>query len=380
MDLINREIEHRVKESLSAPHQAVILYGPRQAGKTTLINLISGQLDQGQVIRFIGDDLAAQQQLGRHELATLSQLVSGKTLVIIDEAQRIPNIGLTIKLLVDNFPLTVLASGSASFDLADKLNEPLTGRTKTFTLFPFSYGELVESYRQVLPKTALEEMLRFGMYPKVYSFNSEAEKSDYLFEYINNYLYRDLLIMSGIKKPDKVVDLLRLLALQIGREVAVSELAQNLAISALTVSRYLDVLEKMFVVVKLRGFSRNLRKEIAKTAKYYFFDIGLRNALLRSFNPLSLRDDAGALFENWVIMERMKLANNHRQPNNFYFWRTYDQQEIDLIEEGSSKLTAYECKWRSAEKAAGASATWRSAYPGADFKVINSENFQSFLA
>jgi predicted AAA+ superfamily ATPase len=220
-------------------------------------------------------------------------------------------------------------------------------------------------------------MLRFGMYPKVHTLKNDQEKERYLYEYLNNYLYKDILSFAGVRKPKKVVDLLTLLALQIGKESAISELAKNLSMSQKAVENYLDVLEKMFVIVNLRGFSRNLRKEISKTSKYYFVDVGLRNALIRNFNPLNLRSDAGDLFENWFIMEKIKTANILEKPANFYFWRTYDQQEIDLIEEREGKLRAYEVKWKN--KSVKAPKEWLNKYDNSSFEVVHRENYFSFL-
>ncbi|MHB8811610.1 MAG: ATP-binding protein, partial [Desulfobulbaceae bacterium] len=233
-------------------------------------------------------------------------------------------------------------------------------------------------YRQVSPATALEEMLRFGMYPRIHTLASDQEKEEYLYEYLNTYLYRDLLEFEQIRKPRKVVDLLILLAHQIGRQVSVAELAKNLGAAQKTVEHYLEVLEKMFVLVNIRGFSRNLRKEVAKTSRYYFVDVGLRNALIRSFTPLALRNDAGWLFENWFVMERRKLADNFRRFPAFYFWRTYDQKEIDLVEEADGVLTGFECKWSSTARPRPPQ-EWLAGYPGAGFEVVTSENWRGYL-
>lgn len=376
--LFSRILTSPIQKALKTPHQVIIIYGPRQAGKTTLIKILQKQ-SKVKTQFFIGDDLYAQSLFGQPELAALKRIINPATsLLIIDEAQRIKNIGLTLKLLADNLPLTILASGSASFELANKINEPLTGRSKTFWLYPLSYQEIQKKYQPIAPATALAEILRFGLYPKVQILSGEQEKEDYLYEYVNNYLYKDILMFENVRKPKKIIDLLTLLALQIGREVSVAELAQNLALSQKAVSSYLDILEKMFVLINLRGFSRNLRKEIYKTSKYYFIDVGLRNALIRNFNPLNLRADSGELLENWFIIEKIKLANNSRQPANFYFWRTYDQKEIDLIEEKGGQLIAYECKWTKDKKIA-APRDWQNAYPQAHFQAVNSDNIFEYL-
>jgi hypothetical protein len=371
-----RTIAGRLSEGLGKPGTALILYGPRQAGKTTLVKMLLGEAPK--VVSFVGDDLYAQSLLARHELEHLKMVVGDATTIFVDEAQRIENIGLTLKLLVDHLPVTVIASGSASFELADKLSEPLTGRARALHLHPLSWQEVAEKYRATAPETALEEMLRFGMYPRVHTLENSDEKEEYLYNYLNNYLYRDLLEFQQIRKPKKVVDLLVLLAHQVGRSVAVSELSTSLGLSQKTVENYLDVLEKMFVLMNIRGFSRNLRKEVTKTSRYYFVDVGLRNALVRSFVPLSLRNDTGMLFENWFIMERIKRAGNRGRFTGFYFWRTYDQHEIDLVEDLDGGLTGFECKW-SPRTRARAPRDWPRSYPGARFEVVTRENWRGYL-
>ncbi|HBL22501.1 MAG TPA: hypothetical protein DDZ40_00095 [Deltaproteobacteria bacterium] len=374
--MFQRTISQNLLDGLGQPGSVLILYGPRQAGKTTLVrHLLAGF---PKALSFVGDDLYTQSLLARHELEHLKRIVGGATTLFIDEAQRIENIGLTMKLLVDNLPVSIIASGSASFELADRLAEPLTGRARIFHLHPLSWEEVAEKYRTAAPDVALEEMLRFGMYPRVHTLGSDAEKEEYLYNYVNSYLYRDLLAFEQVRKPKKVVDLLILLAHQIGREVAVSELANALGLSQKTVENYLDILEKMFVLVNIRGFSRNLRKEVTKTSRYYFSDVGVRNALIHSFARLDLRDDSGGLFENWFIMERIKQAGNRRSHKGFYFWRTYDQHEIDLVEEADGKLTGFECKW-SPNPRLRAPKDWRQSYPDAGFEVVTRANWMEYL-
>ena len=373
--MINRTIQKPLSDSFADSSTVTLLYGPRQAGKTTLLREIIGGYDQAKIEYFSGDDLFVQETFGRHELEALSRVVSGKDIVIVDEAQRIENIGLSAKLLVDMLLTKVVLSGSSSFELSNRVSEPLTGRTKTFHLHPLSWAEVSDSYRTTRPENALEDMLRFGMYPRVRTLPNDAEKESYITEYLNNYLSKDILIFDDIRKPKKVIDLLTLLAPQVGNEVSVAELSRHLSLSQQTVERYLDILEKMFVIVNLRGFSRNLRKEISKTSKYYFTDVGLRNAVIRNFNPLRLRNDAGALFENWFILERMKRLGNAGIPTRFYFWRTYDQQEIDLIEERSGTLTGYECKYASG-KGIKPPRDWSATYPDARFiPVVGADAF-----
>ena len=375
--LIGRSLEIRLKKELAGEKKVIILYGPRQAGKTTLIKKIMSETNC-QPLFFIGDDIQAQKLLSHNELKSLKEIIGDNKLLVIDEAQKIENIGLSLKLIIDNLPVMIIASGSSSFDLANKLNEPLTGRTSTLWLYPLSYQEVYKKYRLDSKNIVMEEILRFGMFPKVHSTPGTREKEEYLYEYLNNYLYKDILILESIKKPKKILDLLALLAFQIGRQVSIAELARNLQLTQVTVEKYLDALEKMFVLINLRGFSRNLRKEITKTSKYYFMDLGLRNALIRNFNPLDLRSDAGELFENWFIVERMKATSNSGKHANFYFWRTYDQKEIDLVEERDGKLFGYECKW-SANKIPKAPKEWLESYSNASYQIVNRDNFEKNL-
>lgn len=375
---IERSLLSFILKELQSEPKTIILYGPRQAGKTTLIQQALAQTDLPRV-QLNGDDLRTQELLGRADLDRLKTVVGANRLLVIDEAQRIENIGLTLKLIFDHYKIHIIASGSASFDLANKVNEPLTGRSTTFTLYPFSYNEL-----PVIPPASsnserMEEFLRFGMYPKALVARSQEDKEHYLYDLINNYLYRDILTFEQVRKPKKVIDLLALLALQIGSEVSTAELASHLSMSKISVEKYLDLLEKMFVIVNLRGFSRNLRNEISKTSKYYFWDLGFRNALIRNFNPLAIRSDVGALFENFAVIERMKLFAHRRQYANFYFWRTYDQKEIDLIEERDGKLMAFEFKWKDGQGSTKAANEFMGAYENSQYQVVTQANLDGFL-
>lgn len=375
---IERSLFYHIQKELKSEPIAIILYGPRQAGKTTLIGQLLAKTDVPYA-QLNGDDLRTQELLSRADLDRLKSVVGENKLLVIDEAQRIENIGLTLKLIFDHYKIHILASGSASFDLANKINEPLTGRSATFTLYPFSYNELPVKAPSTSNSERMEEFLRFGMYPKVNSYDSYEDKENYLYELINNYLYRDILTFEQVKKPKKIIDLLSLLALQIGSEVSTSELATHLSISKVSVEKYLDLLEKMFVIVNLRGFSRNLRKEISKSSKYYFVDLGFRNALIRNFNPLHIRADVGALFENFAIIERMKKYLHQRQFANFYFWRTYDQKEIDLIEEREGKLKAFEFKWKDGQGSLKAANEFTSTYENSQYQVVTPSGFDEFI-
>ncbi|MBI5222673.1 MAG: ATP-binding protein [Candidatus Magasanikbacteria bacterium] len=376
--LIDRTILKEIQKSLNKAKTVTILYGPRQAGKTTILNEIANTLDKETIKQYDGGDLYAQEVFGRPELSMLKKTIGNAKYIFIDEAQKIPNIGLTLKLIVDHSQTKTIVSGSASFDLADKLNEPLTGRTDTLWLYPLSYGEIKNLFQQTSNAALFDNLLRFGMFPKIHQLNSDDEKQKYLTEYVNTYLYNDLLTIGNIKKPKKVIDLLSLLALQIGQEVSVSGLSCNLGLSHQTVDNYLDVLEKMFVIYNVRGLSRNLRKEINKTSKYYFLDLGLRNAIIRNFNQLSLRSDTGQMFENWFVMERIKFISNSQKFANFYFWRTYDQKEIDLVEERDGKMLGFECKWSETKKIKKPS-EWLKTYQNSAFVAINRENFTEYL-
>ena len=374
--LIERTIYNSIKKVLLGDRRVIVIYGPRQAGKTTLTKQLISILPADEVKLYQGDDLRVQEAFSQPILDKLATAIGGKKYLVIDEAQRIPNIGLVLKLIHDQLPVQIIVTGSASFDLANQLNEPLTGRTSTFYLYPLSLKELDKP----LLKDSLEfyqTIMRFGCYPKLLNIVDETEKQNYLKELINNYLYQDILAFDQVRKPKKVVDLLTLLALQIGGEVSIRELSSNLSLAKPAVERYLDILEKMFIIFNLRGFSRNLRKEINKTSKYYFWDLGLRNALIQNFNQFSVRNDIGACFENMAIVERMKSLNNEGKTANFYFWRTYDQKEIDLIEEREGKITAFEFKWKTDR--VKPPSEFLATYPNSDFRLITGDNLNGLV-
>lgn len=376
--LIERTIFTLIQKQLHKEPKIIIIYGPRQAGKTTLIEQLLKKTKQP-FLTFNGDDIRTQELLAVADLDRLKKVVGSNKLVVIDEAQHINNIGLCLKLLFDHLKIHIIASGSSSFDLANKINEPLTGRSLTFSLYPLSLLEVPKNILET-PATQVEEVLRFGLYPKVVTLTSLNEKELYLNELVNNYLYKDVLTFETIRKPKKIIDLLSLLALQIGNEVSIQELAQNLSLSKVVVEKYLDLLQKMFVIFNIRGFSRNLRKEISKTSKYYFVDLGLRNALIRNFNQLSLRADAGVMFENFCVIERLKSLANRQKFANLYFWRTYDQKEIDLIEERKGKLKAFEFKLSTkTDKITSAGREFTSVYKNSSNQIINPGKLEQFL-
>lgn len=376
--LIDRSLTTLIKNKLAGEPKVIVLYGPRQSGKTVLLNEIAGG-ENRKKLSLKGEDVRVQEIFSVPRYDTLKSYIGEIEVLIIDEAQQIDNIGSSLKLIFDSTPIHIIVSGSASFDLANKLAEPMTGRATFFTLYPLSLSELPHEKTMFGLDKILSELLVFGLYPKIHTLESVVEKQDYLYDVINTYLYKDLLSFNEIKKPKKILDLLSLLALQIGSEVNIWELSKQLLLDRQTVEKYLDVLEKMFVVINLRGFSRNLRKEITKTSKYYFVDLGLRNALIRNFNPINVRNDVGSLFENFCILERMKFLSNQRKPANYYFWRTYDQKEIDFIEERDGKLFATEFKFEDGKTPEATKKEFLKTYQHSDLTLINRENIEEFL-
>lgn len=358
------------------PGQVVVLYGARRVGKTTLINKIKKEFSDK--IKFIN----AEHPIQRAEISTenfyqLKQTLANYDYLIVDEAQKISKIGQILKIIVDNIPhIKVLVSGSASFELANQVGEPLTGRKRTLTLYPIAISEIYQGDTSKINEQ-LEERLIFGSYPKIFSIPDLQAKQEELHEVANSYLYRDILELETIKNSNKIRNLLVLLAFQIGSEVSLTELANKLNMHVHTVSRYLDLLEKVFVIFKLSAFSRNLRKEISKSCKYYFYDNGIRNALINNFNPLQLRDDTGKLWENFLMIERIKFLDNKREFVNRYFWRTYDQKEIDLIEEKAGKLHAYEFKYKAGK--IKKPQEFLETYTNSTFHCIDYTNYLSFL-
>jgi predicted AAA+ superfamily ATPase len=353
--------------------KVLILYGARRTGKTTLVkNLLTKFSDKS---AYINCELQEYKDaLSTTNSGLLAEFIGNRELIIFDEAQHISNIGLVLKVLVDTFPqVQFIATGSSSFELSGMVSEPLTGRSRQFLLLPFSLEEIGQSLNAIQIKANLSNFLRFGLYPQV--FNSFGdEKIEELAKISSNYLYKDLFQFEQIKKPDLLFKLLAAIALQTGSESSLNELAQITGTNVHTVKRYLELLEKSFVIFRLNSFSRNLRKELAKSQKIYFYDVGIRNAVIRNFNEMNLRTDAGGLWENFCITERIKFNQNHRRFVNTYFWRTYDQKEIDYIEEKDGHLTCFEFKY--AEGATGKfPAEFSETYPNSSFKVITPGNF-----
>lgn len=375
---LTRLLKARIEEQLSHGPNGIILYGPRQSGKTTLVNdILAGRPWKTLVLN--GDRRGTWWELiTSRELGKLRLLVAGYDAVFVDEAQRIPEIGLSLKILLDEFPtLKVIATGSSSLDLASRVSEPLTGRAYTYRLYPISYGELRLLQTSHELNEQLEERLVYGSYPTIFSLAGGQTKTQYLANVVDSYLYRDLLEFGGIRNSHKIRDLLKLLAFQIGSQVSLAELAANLELSRTTVDGYIDLLEKSFVIFRLGGFSRNLRKEVTKMDKIYFYDTGIRNALIGNTNILANRDDTGKLWENFLTVERMKYRAYEGHPFSHYFWRLTSGAEIDLVEEVSGAMTGYEYKYTGTVRHPPKS--WTDAYPDARFGCINRTNYLPFV-
>lgn len=364
------------------PGKVVVIYGPRRVGKTTLINKFLEQLNQNdhheKILMVNGDDIVARQYLESQSIEKLKDFVGGHTLLIVDEAQYIEQIGLNLKLIVDHLPqVKVIATGSSSFELARDIGEPLTGRRYVLKLYPLAQLELARVEKPHETRANLESRLIYGSYPEVVLMRDNQKRQAYLRELVSAYLFKDILVLNGVKYSNKLIRLLQLLAFQIGREVSINELGTQLGMSKNTVERYLDLLEKVFVIFRLTGFSRNLRKEITKNHRYYFYDLGVRNTLIGNFNPLDMRNDVGQLWENYIIVERIKRQEYFLEFSNFYFWRTYDKKEIDLIEEHHGKLYGYEIKWQPGSRKNAKS--WLNSYPQASYQLIDPANYLKFI-
>jgi len=361
-----------------SPGKAVIIYGPRRCGKTTLLEHFQQTVDPEKTLFVTGDDFSVREYLSSQSLEKLTSFLGEKECLIIDEAQRIPNIGLNLKIIVDHLKhVKVVATGSSSFDLARNIGEPLTGRKFTLMMFPLSQMELSSIESRHVTDDRLESRLIYGSYPQIVLENDNTLRQGILKEIVSSYLMKDILELDNIRHSDKLVRLLQCLAFQIGKEVSITELGTQLSMSKNTVDRYLDLLEKTFVIFRLTGFSRNLRKEITKNHRYYFTDNGIRNALINSFNPLTMRNDIGMLWENYIVGERIKKQKYMEIFANNYFWRTYDQKEIDFVEERDGKLFGYEMKWEP--KKIKGPGEWKTAYPESEFQVIHWENYLDFI-
>jgi predicted AAA+ superfamily ATPase len=375
MYIPQKQIENLRK--LIQPGKVTVIYGPRRVGKTTLLKkYLEGE--NHSVLFVNGDDIIVRQYLESQSIQTLRDFVGHHRLLVVDEAQYVEKIGLNLKLIVDHIPgIKVIVTGSSSFDLAQDVGEPLTGRKYVLKLFPLAQMEISKIEKRHETTAGLESRLIYGSYPEVVLIRDNRRREDYLRELIQSYLFKDILVLEGIRYANKLVRLLQLLAFQIGKQVSFTELGKQLSMSKNTVERYLDLLEKVFVIYKLSGFSRNLRKEITKSQRYFFYDTGVRNALIGNFNPLAVRNDLGELWENYIITERMKRQEYLRSVTNSYFWRTYDKKEIDLVEEREGKLFGYEVKWK--KERVKIPRDWTGGYPDAAFEVIHRENYLKFI-
>ncbi len=373
---IEREVASHIKDRLK-PGRVAVLYGPRRVGKTILINEFLKNFN-GKYKLYNGEDIETQKMFTSQSVEKYKSLLKGIDLLVIDEAQKIKNIGLNLKIIVDHVKnLNIIASGSSSFDLAQQVGEPLVGRKWNYTLFPVAQLELQKKEDIIKTKSLLEERLIYGSYPEVLMSENYSYKKDILNEIVSSYLFKDLVEIEGLRYKNRIVDLLRLLAFQVGEEVSLNELANTLNIAKETVKNYLSMLEKAFVIIELSGFSRNLRKEVTKKSKYYFYDNGVRNAIIRQYNPLEQRNDIGSLWENYIVLERMKKQAYREIHSNNYFWRTYERKEIDWIEEREGKLFAYEIKW--GDKISKAPKDFVENYKEAEFTIINKENYLDFI-
>jgi len=378
MNIIQRSLQKTLEQNLFQ-QRVLILYGARQVGKTTLVKSILDNF-KGKSKYYSADNSLVVAEFTNKSTQELLNLVKNYELIVIDEAQRIENIGLVLKQIHDELPnLQIIATGSSSFDLANKINEPLTGRKRTFLMYPFSVFELSQNgYDRIDLKANLEKMLMYGMYPQIFHLGADQAKLD-LLELTESYLFKDVLLLEDIRNPELLKKLLQALAFQIGSEVSFQKLAMFLSVDQTTIQRYIDLLEKSFIIFRLPAFSRNQRNELTKTRKIYFYDLGIRNSLIQNFNPLELRNDVGALWENFLIVERMKRNEYQQISSNNYFWRNYSQQEIDYIEESGGILNCYKFKWNDRKKAKLPN-SFKEAYPNHTFEVINQDNWLDFVA
>lgn len=377
MKIIPRILEAQVEANIGK-NKVLLIMGTRRVGKTFLLRIIGTKLHR-RVLKLNGEDLDVQETLGNLREANYKRIIGDAEVVFIDEAQAVPEIGKTLKLMIDSFPeLTIVATGSSSFDLLNKAGEPLTGRKISFCLYPLAQAELSKIESPLETQQSLEERLILGSYPELLQLETFQKRSEYLLELIQSYLLKDILSFEGIRQPDKILRLLRLIAYQVGSEVSYSELGTQLGISKNTVENYLDLLSKVFIIYKIPAYSTNHRKEISKGSKWYFFDNGIRNAVINDFKLLSLRNDIGALWENYLMSERIKRNDYRRENVEYYFWRTYSQQEVDLVEVRNGKLWAFEFKY-SSDKKIKIPAAFASAYPDATFAPISKDNYLDWI-
>ena len=378
MNGIERDLK-AVLDSKMGKGKVLLLIGPRQVGKTTLLKNILTSISSEKKVQFWNcDESDVRQFLSEANSAKLKSFVGNSDFIVIDEAQRVKDIGLTIKLLHDSFPNVQLAvTGSSSLDLSNSINEPLTGRKFEYNLFPFSTNELVNHTSMLEEMRLLKNRLVYGFYPDV--VNNPGEEKEILTNIVNSYLYKDVFEFQDIRKSSVIEKLVQALALQVGSEVSFNELGNLLGIDTVTVQRYVDLLEKAYVIFHIRSFSRNVRNELKKSIKIYFYDNGVRNSVISNFSPVELRSDIGALWENFLISEKIKNNAYHNKHAKYYFWRTTQKQEIDFIEEVDQNLFAYEFKYNPKKVNSKCPVTFSNNYPNVPFEVITSENYMDFV-
>jgi predicted AAA+ superfamily ATPase len=371
--LVQQQIEAQIGKQ-----KVVLLYGTRRTGKSTIVENIADKYPSSLLLQ--GEDLQIASLLQDRTLSNYVRLIAGKKLIIIDEAQAVPNIGMILKFIIDNIKgITIIATGSSSFDLQSFSGEPLVGRSVVFTLYPIAQIDLSQIEDYLTTTRNLEQRLIYGSYPELWHLNEDNEKEIYLKHLVNSYLLKDIFSYEKIKGADILYRLLQMLAWQVGSEVNTVELGNSLQISRATVDRYLDLLSKVFIIFPLSGYSNNLRKEISKRKKWFFYDNGIRNAIISNFNPLAARNDVGQLWEQYILSERIKANTYHQYFPQYFFWRTYDNQEIDFLElDNKQHLKAMECKWGNAK--IKKPTAFLSAYPNAVYDIINQQNYLDWVA
>jgi uncharacterized protein len=374
---IPRLLEKKIEKELGK-QKVIMLYGTRRTGKTTIIENIAARYGNDTLL-LQGEDMQVAGLLQQRTVANYSQLTKGKRIVIIDEAQAIPEIGRILKLMIDSVKgLTIIATGSSSFDLVYSTGEPLVGRNIVHYLYPIAQSELSVIEDKLTSVRNLEQRLIYGSYPELWHLTNRQEQEQYLRQMVNSYLLKDLLTMENVKGANVLFKLLQLLAWQVGSQVSTTELGNTLQLNKITVERYMDLLSKVFIIFPLSGYSNNLRKEVSKSKKWYFYDNGIRNALINNFSPLASRNDIGQLWEQYILSERIKHNSYREYQPQYFFWRTYDGQEIDLLElDNKQQLQAFECKWQNQQ--VKVPVAFSKAYPEAKFTAIHQDNYLEWI-
>jgi uncharacterized protein len=374
---IPRFIQQQIEDKIGS-QKVIMLYGTRRTGKTTIIEQIALAHPKDTLL-LQGEDMDVLALLAKRTEAGYKRLTAGKKIIIIDEAQAIPEIGKILKLMIDRVKgITIIATGSSSFDLINRTGEPLVGRNLVYQLFPIAQAELSVIEDALTTRQNLEERMVYGSYPELWQLKTNLERQNYSKQLVNSYLLKDLLTIETVKGADVLFKLLQLLAFQVGSQVSTVELGNTLQINKATVERYLNLLSNAFIIYPLTGYSTNLRKELTKSKKWYFFDNGIRNALISNFSAIEARNDIGQLWEQYILSERLKMNTYKNYHPQYFFWRTYDGQEIDLIELHNGKIQALECKWKNTRTKAPAA--FAKAYPDAQFTVIDQENYLEFIS